>query len=341
MPANESDPVKTQSRPAIVIVATGGTIASVSDENSDGAVPTLTVADLVASVPGLREHADIKCIQHTQLPSVELDFADLTALITTCREVVDGGAKGVVVAQGTDTIEETSYVLDLLWDRPEPLIVTGAMRTPSMPGSDGPANLLAATQVATSEAARDRGVLVVLNDEIHAARDVVKTHTSSTAAFRSWRTGGAGVVHEGEPRFHGPAVRPSVLGGRLGTIPPVALVVATLGDRMPYLETLPAWGYRGLVIEAFGGGHIRSEAMPVLRELAHRIPVVLASRTGAGSVLSRTYAFPGGEMDLLEAGLISAGSLHPLKSRILLSMLIASGIDHEGVRSAFSARVRT
>lgn len=291
-------------------------------------------------MPRLRDHADIAYVQHAQKPSVELDFPDLMALIDTCRRAVDGGAAGVIIAQGTDTIEETSYVLDLLWGRPEPIIVTGAMRIPSLAGSDGPANLLASAQVVVSDASRDRGVLVVLNDEIHAARDVIKTHTSSVAAFQSWRTGPVGFVHEGEPRFNGPAVRPTPLRGDFGNVPPVALVAAALGDNMPYLSTLPYLGYRGVVLEAFGGGHIRSEGTAIVSELAQRLPVILTSRTGAGSVLTRTYAFPGSEVDLLHAGLIAAGSLHPLKSRVLLSLLIASGADLAAIRAEFLARGR-
>jgi L-asparaginase len=330
--------LKTQSRPAIVLIATGGTIASIADDDADGAVPALTARDLVENVPGLSEHADIECVQHAQKPSVELDIPDLVSLLATCREAVAAGAAGLVIAQGTDTMEETSYVLDLLWDRPEPIVVTGAMRNPSLAGSDGPANLLAATQVAVSPSARDRGVLVVLNDEIHAARDVVKTHTSSTSAFRSWRTGAIGVVHEGETRFNASPSRQPPLDVDLVSVPPIALVTVTLGDDIPYLETLPAWGYRGLVIQAFGGGHVRSKLVPAIRALSQRIPVVLASRTGSGAILTHTYGFPGSEKDLLEAGVIPAGSLHPLKARLLLSMLIATGADSVTVRSQFLAR---
>lgn len=330
--------MKTQSRPAIVFVATGGTIASIPDDGAAGAVPTLTAEDLVASVPGLSDHAEIECVQLSQKPSVELGFADLVGLIALCRKFVDAGAVGLIVAQGTDTIEETSYALDLLWDRPEPIVVTGAMRNPSLAGSDGPANLLAATQVAVSEGARDRGVLVVLNDEVHAARDVVKTHTSSTAAFRSWRTGPIGLVHEGRPRFHEAATRQPGLGAAPGAIPPVALVQATLDDGLPYLALLADWGYRGVVVEAFGGGHLRSETVPVIRDLASRMPVILGSRTGAGTVLTHTYAFPGSEIELVQAGAIPAGSLHPLKARVLLAMLLATGADEAGIRAEFIAR---
>ena len=330
--------MSTQSRRTILFVATGGTIASIPDEHSDGAIPTLTAHDLLASVPRLRDHAEIECVQHAQKPSVELDLPDMVALIDICRDAVDGGAAGVVIAQGTDTIEETSYALDLLWDRPEPVVVTGAMRIPSLPGSDGPANLLASVQVAASDDARGRGVLVVLNDEVHAARDVVKTHTSSVSAFRSWRTGPLGFVREGEPRFSSPAIRPRPLTGELGEIPPVALIVAALGDRMPYLADLPETGYRGIVLEAFGGGHVRSEMVPILSALARNLPVVLTSRAGAGAALTRTYAFAGSEMELLRAGLIPGGSLHPLKSRVLLILLIATGIELDSIRAEFQAR---
>jgi L-asparaginase len=220
--------VNKQIRPRVLFVATGGTIASLPLTGATGAVPSLSAEDLVASVPGLDDCAEIVSTQQTQKPSVELDFADLAAVIATCREAVDGGAVGAVIAQGTDTIEETSYLLDLLWDRPEPLVLTGAMRNPSLAGSDGPANLLAATRVAVDASSRDRGVLVVFNEEIHTARDVVKTHTSSISAFRSWRTGPIGVIHEGGPRFHQQAPRHPVLASPVAALPPVALVRAAM-----------------------------------------------------------------------------------------------------------------
>jgi len=243
---------------------------------------------------------------------------------------------GVVITQGTDTIEETSFALDLLVRAPRPVVVTGAMRNPTLAGPDGPANLLAAVQVAAAPEAVGLGTLVVLNDEIHAARFVRKTHTSSPATFRSLTAGPLGWMAEGHPRI---ALRlPALEGipaGVCGEVPAVALLKCALGDDCRLVAQMEKLGYAGLVFEGFGGGHVPAHVVPALEDLAARLPVVLASRTGGGEMLQETYGFPGSERDLLSRGLIPAGFLDGLKARILVSLLLASGTDLTGVRKAF------
>lgn len=190
--------------PKITIIATGGTIASL--RGPDGAAaPTLTATALVATVPQLAALAEIGTIQFRQVASSDLGLADIIALALEIERAVADGADGIVVAQGTDTLEETSFALDLLWSGDAPVIVTGAMRNPATPGGDGPANLAAATSVATSPLARGLGVLVVFNNEIHLPLHVRKTHATSTATFRSPLTGPIGWVVEGRTRI---ALRP-------------------------------------------------------------------------------------------------------------------------------------
>ncbi|WP_202977764.1 asparaginase domain-containing protein [Nocardioides daphniae] len=173
------------SLPRVDLLALGGTIASVPGSRDAGALPTVGADALVAAVPALAEVADVRATQVLQVPSCEVTVPDLVALVATMRAAVDAGATGVVVTQGTDTLEEAAFVVDLLWDRPEPVVFTGALRTPDSPGADGPANLLAAVRVAVAEQARGLGVVAVLNDEVHAARLVRKTHSSNPAAFSS------------------------------------------------------------------------------------------------------------------------------------------------------------
>ncbi|MGH3318572.1 MAG: asparaginase [Streptosporangiaceae bacterium] len=322
----------------VAVLTMGGTIASVPDASGPGAKPTLTADDLVAAVPGLDKVADVRGLSFRQFPSPELTLSDLFALAAEARRQVDAGARGIVVTQGTDTLEETAFALDLLYDLDPPVVITGAMRNPSLPGADGPANLLAAVQVAASEAARGVGVLVVFNDEIHAARFVRKTHTSNPATFRSAPTGPIGWVSEGRVRLAArPAPYPRLPVAEDAPPATVALVRLVLGDDPRLLDCAASGGYDGVVVEAYGGGHVPERFVAPLADLAARMPVVLASRTGSGEMLRETYGFPGGELDLLSRGLVSAGTLDGLKARLLLTLLLTRGADRDRIDDAFAA----
>ncbi len=212
------------------------------------------------------------------------------------------------------------------------------MRNPTMASADGPGNILAAARVAASPAARGLGCLVVFADEIHAARYVRKTHATSTGTFASPNTGPLGHVAEGRVHI---LTRPARLDA-VETGPPdaqvrVGLVTATLGDDGELLRAIDGH-FDGLVVAGFGVGHVPAGWVPLLADLATRIPVVLASRTGAGPVLSETYGFPGSEKDLHRRGLVGAGFLDPYKARILLHLLVAAGADRDEIVRAFTGR---
>jgi L-asparaginase len=318
------------------VLAMGGTIASVAGGTGPGVSPSLTAGDLLAAVPALARAADVRGCSFRQFPSSELVLSDLFALAAEIRRRAGEGAEGIVVTQGTDTLEETAFALDLLCEPGIPVAVTGAMRNPGMPGADGPANLLAAVQVAASTQARGLGVTVVFNDEIHAARFVRKTHTSNTATFRSPLTGPLGWISEGRVSIAArPAEYPRVPVPADARPAAVALVKLVLGDDMGGITHVAQGSYDGLVVEAYGGGHVPARFAGPLAALAARIPVVLASRTGAGEMLRQTYGFPGGEMDLLGRGLISAGALDGLKARLLLALLLTSG--NASIADSFAA----
>ena len=319
----------------VVVFSLGGTIAMAGGGGA-GVVPALTASDLVAAVPGLAGAGiALRTRDFRNLPGAALTFDDLVALAVAARDAVDEGADGVLVTQGTDTIEESAFALDLLLQADAPLVVTGAMRNPTLAGADGPANILAAVHVAAAPAARGLGCLVVLNDEIHAAQRVRKTHTTSTAAFRSPDTGPVGLVAENVPRIlarpvrHALTLRPGE-PGRIRT----AVVPAVLGDDGGLLRRIGD-GLDGLVVAGFGVGHVAAATVEVLTELAARMPVVLASRIGAGPVLTGTYGFTGSESDLLSRGLIGAGSLDCYKARVLLHLLLAAGRQRAGIAEAF------
>jgi L-asparaginase len=324
--------------PQLTVFSLGGTIASTRDIGgaSEGVSPHLGAHELVTAIPELREIASIEAVSFRQVSGGSLSFSDLTELAREIDARFDAGVRGVVVTQGTDTIEETSFALDLLVRGSRPVVVTGAMRNPTLAGFDGTANLLGAVQVALSPQASGLGTLVVMNDQIHAARFVRKTHTSNPATFLSPSVGALGWIVEGHPRI---VLRtsafeklPPVDGAQ---VPAVALLTFTRGDDARMVSHLESLNYAGLVVGAFGGGHVPSLAVPVLQDLATRMPVVLASRTGSGEVLRETYGFSGSERDLLAKGLISAGFLDGLKARIYLSLLLAGGSDIDGVRKAF------
>ena len=321
--------------PRVTVFSMGGTISSV-DSGGKGVEPTLTGEALVSDVPEIAGVADVSAVSFRQAASGELGVGDLAELAAEITGQFDGGVAGAVITQGTDTIEETSFVLDLLVDREAPVVVTGAMRNPTLPGADGPANLLAAIQVAASSMARGLGTLVVLNDEIHAARFVRKTHTSNPATFRSDPVGPLGWISEDVPRV---VLRPT--GRHKVTRPedaqdtPVALYHVALGDDGRLLPEIEQKGYAGLVIEAMGGGHVPSVMVETLEDLASKMPVVLASRTGGGEVLRSTYGFVGSETDLIERGLIYAGPLDGRKARLLMTLLLMSGATKEEIKETF------
>jgi L-asparaginase len=297
----------------------------------------LTAQDIAASVEGIDEVADLRSSQFLQVPSPSITLAQVLVLRDEIATRVAAGSRGVVLTQGTDSIEEVAFTLDLLWDGDAPLVVTGAMRNPSLAGPDGPGNVLAATRVAASEAARGLGALVVMNDEIHAARFVRKVHTSNLAAFQSLVTGPIGWVSEGHVRIvTRPVGRMFIPLAAGAAIPPVALVRVALGDDGRMLSNLAGLGYRGAVIEGMGGGHVPEVAMPLVRELSRQMPVILASRTGSGDVLAETYRFAGSEIELLEAGLISAGQLDGLKARLLLSLCLAANYKPGRIGTEFA-----
>lgn len=301
-----------------------------------GIVPTLTGADLVAAVPALAEVADIEAVSPFRLPGPSLTLAHLRQVARLLNERLAGDVAGAIVVQGTDTIEETAFVLDCLVGGDKPVVVTGAMRGPEAPGADGPANLLASAIVAAAPAARGLGTLVVLNDTIHAARFVQKASTFLPSTFASLAAGPLGCVIEGEARIGMRVTRSAVIaGGADGVDQPVALLTAALGDDGRMLAGLPDLGYRGLVIEAMGVGHVPAAMVPALASLAEVFPVVLSSRVASGPVFTRTYGFPGSETDLLSRGLIPGGALGGLKSRLLLSLLLGAGLQGPQLREAF------
>lgn len=313
----------------IVLLGTGGTIAT-SPGPGGGRTPRRAIAELSASVPEVRRLGlvtrDIICKS-----SSALGPADVWELARAIEDETDRGADGVVITHGTDTVEETAYGLSLMVSRRVPVVLTGAMRGPDIPGSDAAANLSTAIVAATTPSLAAYGPVVVLQDEVHLARWVTKVHTSRVAAFASPAAGPIGYVTEGRVRLVSGPLRAGddpLPGGR-GPKPTarVVLLWSVSGDDGLLVRRI-ADVADGLVVAANGGGHVSPAlAEELLAYVASGRPAVLASRTGNGPVLRATYGGDGSEIRLLAGGLVDAGLLAPVKARLRLLFGLSRGLE--------------
>ena len=335
-------------KPRIHILALGGTIATRPD--STGAMQMgLGADDLVAAVPLLKNLAEIEAETVSRVGSHSLSFDQIHELAAKIRGLK---ADGVVVTQGTDTLEETGFLLDLLLHLDIPVIVTAAMRNPALTSPDGPGNLLAAVRVAADPWVRGNakalGVLAVMLDEVYAAADVAKVHPTRLNAFASTQTGPLAALVEDRIVPLSLPVRDAVvaarkkLAGVSGKSAPVSLFWMALDDDASLMSMMLAApdgaGFRGAVIAAMGGGHITERSADNVRRLAKAMPTVIAPRAGAGGpMLRQTYGGPSAEIELRRAGLIWGGRLHPLKARMLLETCLRAGLDRLTINELFDA----
>ncbi|MBD8020746.1 asparaginase domain-containing protein [Brevibacterium gallinarum] len=360
------------------VIALGGTIAATNSgaDASAGVSPSVSASEIAAAagldtLPG--GAPEVTFDQVAQVGSGSITLGMLDAVVASARQARAEGARGVVLTQGTDTLADSAFVLALINDSGLPIIATGAMRNPTLPGADGPANVRAAALTALDPRLTGLPSLLVFADEIHSPLTVAKTHTTSVAAFASPSTGPLGWVSEDRVVLQQmPATLPGTLtvpeaggtdadretpetpgyqpegtspegtgpegtGPRVPHVPRVALVGVGFDDDLAYLAGLPAAGYAGAVIAGLGGGHVSTRAVEAVAQLAGQMPVVLASRTGAGAVLERTYGYPGAEIDLLSRGLIPAGTLDADRARLLLILALRAGVPAEKLPEVFAA----
>ena len=305
----------------VAVLTTGGTIAMQHDAEAGGAVPTLGAADFTAALP-----ADLPELRTEELVNLPSSHFTLETLRTIRERVAalmaEPDVAGVVVTHGTDTLEETAYLLDLTVPGEKPIVITGAMRAASDVGYEGYANLLASVRVAAAPQAGGLGALVVLNDEIHAARYVTKTHTLSTATFQSLGWGPVGRV-EGDTIVVARRPGRCVLPWR-GLEPNVALIKLVVGMGTDMLDEALARGVRGVVIEALGGGRVPHWYLPAIeRARSQNVAVVVASRCPSGLVWD-AYGYPGAYRSLIELGCLFAEGLNGQKARIKLMVVLAA-----------------
>jgi L-asparaginase len=335
------------SKPRIGILALGGTIATRAD--ASGVMQMGAGADdLVAAVPMLADLADIQAETVSRMGSHSLSFDQIHALAAKIATVA---ADGVIVTQGTDTLEETGFLLDLLLERDIPVIVTAAMRNPALTSADGPGNLLAAVRVACDPwmraHARALGVMVVMLDEVYAAADVIKAHPTRVNAFASPQTGPIAALVEDRVVPLGLPVRDAIgaarkkLGKVGGDAQPVALLWMGLDEPGHLIAAMlgasDRLGYRGVVLGAMGGGHVPERLADLVGRLAAAMPTVVSSRAGSGAMLRHTYGGPTSEIALRKAGLIWGGRLHPLKARVLLETCLRAGLGRDTIAEVFDA----
>lgn len=320
----------------VAVVFTGGTISMQFDPVRGGNVPALTGAAILARTPGLDEIADVTAIDYGLVPASHFRFPQLFEVADLLRSALaDPSVDGVVLVQGTDTIEETAFFHDLVVEGSKPVVVTGAMRAASEPGYDGPANLRDAVRAAASPLLRDAGCVVVLGGTIEPADDVIKGHTSSLTAFRSANGGSLGEIVGGHVRLARRRAGRRTIATE-SALEPIALLTALVSMDATILDAVVGGGARGVVVEATGSGNTSPELLAgAVRAMERGVPVVLATRCPAGRV-SDAYAFPGGGAQWARAGAIMAGSLSGPKARVLLALGLGAGMDHERLAGLFA-----
>lgn len=327
--------------PKIAVIGTGGTIASqgihpldVQDYASSG-MPLLDAAQLVAGVPDLARVAEVIAVPFSAIPSTAVGFADWQRLVVTIAalQAQHPDLAGVVITHGTATLEETAYALSLCLPGALPVVVTGSQRPFTGLSSDGPMNLVAAVRVAASPQARGLGVLVVLNDEIHAAREATKTSTGQLQTFRSPDVGVLGHVDADRVSFWRAPTRLVPPGDGFDimaiTTPPRVDVLYSVagGDGV----AVPAWlaaGARGIVAAAFAPGFTTpAERAALVSAMEQGCVVVLSSRAGSGRTFpARRYAAD---------GFFNADNLNPQKARILLMLALTRTGDRAEITALF------
>ncbi|GJH14920.1 asparaginase [Caballeronia novacaledonica] len=321
--------MNTSSLPRIAVLATGGTIAGSAGDASKTAgykAGVVGVDKLLDAVPALGTVARIHAEQIASIDSKDMSAALWTTLSSRIDELLaQDDIDGVVVTHGTDTLEETAYLLHLTVKSAKPVVLTAAMRPSTALSADGPLNLLNAVTVAASKDAAGKGVLVAVNNQIHSARDVTKTSTYAVDAFRSPETGVLGFVQDGRVEFQRMVVRPHTVASEFsvtGQWPMVEIVASYADASRVMVDALVAAGVRGIVVAGTGNGSMHATLTQALADaVSHGVAVVRASRVGAGHVMRNGAA----NDDAI--GSVSAGTLNPYKARVLLMLALGSGVD--------------
>jgi L-asparaginase len=329
--------MKPSTLPGIAILATGGTIAG---EAADAAKTSgykagvVGVDKLVGAVPALAQIARIRAEQVASIDSKDMTPALWNTLGARVNALLaQDDVDGVVITHGTDTLEETAYLLHLTVKSDKPVVLTAAMRPSTALSADGPLNLLNAVTVAASGAAWKQGVLVAFNNLIHSARDVTKTSTYAVDAFRSPEVGALGWVQDGQVEFQRGVTRRHTIQSAFSIspdLPAVEIVTSYAGASRASIDAFVASGVKGLVIAGTGNGSIHSlMQLAVADAIRQGVAIVRSSRVGSGHVMRNGAASD----DTL--GTVTAGTLNPYKARVLLMLALAAGVASKDLQDVF------
>jgi L-asparaginase len=315
-----------QTRPVVQFNATGGTIAMKVDPVTKGVVPAITGDDLMQTVPDAGRYASIEVNNFSNMPANYVEPRWWTRLT---KAVDDALARtevaGVVIAHGTDTLEETAYWLDLTVKSNKPVILIGAQRNASSPDFDGPRNLLNAIRIATTLDAKGKGVMIAMNSQINAARSVTKTHTADVGTFRSGDFGLLGEVWDAKVQFTRTPLRREHIAIGSAEMPRVEILPMFGGADGTLLRYAVDQGANGIVVQAVGMGNMNVSMFEAVKyALGKNVPVVIATRVPNGRTMP-VYGFQGGGKTTFEAGAVMAGDRSPQKARLLLMLMLHQG----------------
>ena len=312
----------------ILVLHTGGTISMQADDS--GAVVT-SQDNPMNHVSNPLEGVEVHALDFFNLPSPHIKPKHMLALYQKIKEEADH-YDGFVITHGTDTLEETAYFLDTMEVPHKPIVLTGAMRSSNELGSDGVYNYLSALRVASDDKAADKGVLVVMNDEIHAAKYVTKTHTTNVSTFQTPTHGPLGLIMKHEILYFKtaePRVRFDL--DRIQGLVPIIPVYAGMTEEL--LDLLPVDQLDGLIIQAFGAGNVPKETAQKLNNLIQEgLPIALVSRCFNG-IAEPVYAYEGGGVCLQKAGVFFVKELNAQKARLKLLIAINAGLTGEELRA--------
>ncbi|HGZ8072124.1 asparaginase [Staphylococcus aureus] len=317
----------------LLVIHTGGTISMSQDQSNK--VVTNDINPISMHQDVINQYAQIDELNPFNVPSPHMTIQHVKQLKDIILEAVTNKYyDGFVITHGTDTLEETDFLLDLILGIEQPVVITGAMRSSNEIGSDGLYNYISAIRVASDEKARHKGVMVVFNDEIHTARNVTKTHTSNTNTFQSPNHGPLGVLTKDRVQFHHMPYRQQALENVNDKLN-VPLVKAYMGMPGDIFSFYSREGIDGMVIEALGQGNIPPSALEGIQQLVSlNIPIVLVSRSFNG-IVSPTYAYDGGGYQLAQQGFIFSNGLNGPKARLKLLVALSNNLDKAEIKSYF------
>jgi len=322
--------------PVVKLIATGGTIAMKIDPVKNAPVPAISGDDLVATVPEIAKVAKIEVLNLANVPS---DYMDPVLWVALQKAVVEALARpevaGVIVSHGTDTLEETAYFLDLTVSSDKPIVLIGAQRNASEKDFDGPRNLLNAARICVSPDARGKGAMIALNNQINAAREVTKTHTSDVETFKSGDFGFLGNVDNDRVLFYRAPLRRQHVALTQDKLPYVEIVAMYGGADGTMIRAAVAAGAKAIVVQGLGWGNMNIPMYEAVQEaIAKKVVVIVSTRVQNGRVLP-VYGFKGGGKTLKDAGAVMADNLPPQKARILAMLVLQKTSDTTELQKFF------